>query len=108
MKNPKFTLSSFKMVHRIAQYLVDICISVMAMFITDAVFISINIKYTAWDNLDLFYMPFMTALTLLFFTINDVYNYRERRLDETITRTIASLAKSMALLLIAIYFVNLS
>ena len=106
MKNPKFTLSSFKMVHRIAQYLVDICISVMAMFITDAVFISINIKYTAWDNLDLFYMPFMTALTLLFFTINDVYNYRERRLDETITRTIASLAKSMALLLIAIYFVN--
>ncbi|MFA6074738.1 MAG: sugar transferase [Negativicutes bacterium] len=107
MKNVMQKFITLKMLHRIFQYTVDIFISALALFITDALFFSIDIKYTALNNFELLYVPFLTFLTLFFFTVNDVYNYQERRLDETISRTIASLAKSIVILLVLVYFANM-
>ena len=93
---------------RLVQYAVDILISLLALKLTKMIFMEDEILLRAWHNFEYVFVPVLTLMMLFFFTVNDVYEFRERRLDDTIARTIASLIKGVVLIVALIYIFNWS
>lgn len=108
MKNIRFFISNFPKLLTFIQLTVDVCVSFTAYAITDIVFQRYDIYFTAVENFGYLYFPVITILTILFCKLNSVYDHLNRRLDETISRTLAALIKSFTLILLSIYFLQLA
>ena len=91
----------------IFQLVVDVGVSYAAFAITELLFARYVIYFTSIENFGHLYFPAITIMTIFFCKINHVYTNTDRSLDETISRTLAALLMSFAILLISIYFLQL-
>ena len=102
MSSKKVTVLKALMRYKAIHYLLDIVISALALFVTECIFVQAGILHRAWDNFELIFVPAVTVMMLVFFTINDLYDIADRRLDERLARVIAALLKSLAVAIVMI------